>query len=208
VIFDFHVLSRYLLPVFPAIIAVGLTGAARLFGGAGKKTMRRAIVIIAGAAMMQSLVFYFTVVVRPTREFSRGLDEVIVPMGRWLADNSPPGSVVASPDIGAIGYFSGREVLDLGGLVTPEINDMRRRIDVERIIDEGLYLDLGADYLVDRHHVPRRFDGSVIRGVLFTAMKEGVVSNLGIRSPDPVYYTLYRLEPAGEVDGTGEWGGR
>lgn len=208
VIFDFHVLSRYLLPVFPAIIAVGFTGAARLFSGAGKKTMRRAIVIIAGAAMMQSLVFYFTVVVRPTREFSRGLDGVIVPMGRWLADNSPPGSVVASPDIGAIGYFSGREVLDLGGLVTPEINDMRRRIDVERIIDEGLYLDLGADYLVDRHHVPRRFDGSVIRGVLFTAMKEGVVSNLGIRSPDPVYYTLYRLEPAGEVDGTGEWGGR
>jgi hypothetical protein len=119
-------------------------------------------------------------------------------MGSWLKDNSPPGSVVATPDIGAIGYFSGREVLDLGGLVTPEINDMRRRIDVERIIDEGLYLDLGADYLVDRHREPSRFDGAVIRGTRFTALKEGTVSNLGIRKPDPVTYTLYRLEPAGE----------
>ena len=80
-------------------------------------------------------------------------------------------------------------------MVTPEINDMRRRIDVERIIEEGLYLDLGADYLIDRHRVPARFDGKVIRGVRFTALKEGIVSNLGIRQPEPVTYTLYRLDP-------------
>ncbi len=201
VIFDFHVLSRYLLPVIPAIVAVGIAGAARLLRYARPRTMRTVIILIAGATMLQSLVFYFTVVVSPTREFSRGLEEVLVPMGRWLAENSLPGSVVASPDIGAIGYFSGREVLDLGGLVTPEINDMRRKIDVERIIDEGLYLDLGADYLVDRHRVPRRFDGTVIRGVRFTALIGGVVSNLGIRKPDPVTYVLYRLEPARQGEG-------
>ena len=198
VIFDFHVLSRYLLPVIPAIVAVGIAGAARLLRNARPKTMQKVIVLIAAATMLQSLVFYFKVVVSPTREFSKGLDEVLVPMGRWLADNSPPGSVVASPDIGAIGYFSEREVLDLGGLVTPEINDMRKRIDVERIIDEGLYLDLGADYLVDRHQVPGRFDGTVIRGVRFTALREGIIPNLGIRKPDPVTYVLYRLEPAGQ----------
>ena len=201
VIFDFHVLSRYLLPVIPAIVVVGIVGAARLLCNARRRTMRTVIVLIAGATMLQSLVFYLKVVVTPTREFSRGLEEVIVPMGCWLAENSPPGSVVASPDIGAIGYYSEREVLDLGGLVTPEINDMRRRIDVERIIDEGLYLDLGADYLVDRHRVPRRFDGTVIRGVRFTALTGGVVSNLGIRKPDPVTYVLYRLEPVRQGEG-------
>jgi hypothetical protein len=198
VIFDFHVLSRYLLPVFPALIAVGFTGAARLLRGVSTGTARRLIAAMAVLTMLQSLTFYFAVAVRPTREFSRGLREVLVPMGIWLAENSPPGSVVATPDIGAIGYFSGRRVLDLGGLVTPEINDMRRRIDVQRIIDEGLYLDLGADYLVDRHPEPRRFDGSVIRGFRFTAVREGTVSNLGIRKPEPVTYTLYRIDPAGE----------
>ncbi len=199
VIFDFHVLSRYLLPVLPAIIAVGFAGTGRLLHSSSMKTTRILIVILAAVTVIQSLTFYFTVAVRPTKEFSKGLSEVLVPMGNWLAENSPPGSVVASPDIGAIGYFSQREVLDLGGLVTPEINDMRRRIDVERIIDEGLYLDLGADYLVDRHREPRRFDGAVIRGIRFTALREGVVSNLGIRKPDPVTYTLYRLDPDGEV---------
>jgi len=197
VIFDFHVLSRYLLPVFPALIAAGFTGAARLLRGVSSRTARGLIVAMALATMTQSLVFYFTVAVRPTKEFSRGLREVLVPMGIWLAENSPPGSVVATPDIGAIGYFSGRKVLDLGGLVTPEINDMRRNVDVERIIEEGLYLDLGADYLVDRDRQPRRFDGSVIRGFRFTAVMEGTVSNLGIRKPDPVTYTLYRIDPAG-----------
>jgi 4-amino-4-deoxy-L-arabinose transferase-like glycosyltransferase len=199
VIFDFHVLSRYLLPVLPAIIAVGFVGTGRLLRTSSMKTTRILIVILAAVTMIQSLTFYFTVAVRPTKEFSKGLSEVLVPMGNWLAENSPPGSVVASPDIGAIGYFSKREVLDLGGLVTPEINDMRRRIDVERIIDEGLYLYLGADYLVDRHQEPRRFDGAVIRGIRFTALRDGVVSNLGIRKPDPVTYTLYRLDPDGEV---------
>jgi hypothetical protein len=204
VLFDFHVLSRYLMPVFPAIIAVGFAGAARLVRGRPERFTRTVILAAAGLTIVQSLVFYSVVAVRPTREFSKGLTEVIVPMGEWLAVNSEPGSVVAAPDIGAIGYFSGREVLDLGGLVTPEINDMRRRIDVERIIDEGLYLDLGADYMLDRHAEPRRFDGAVIRGFRFTAVREGTVSNLGIRKPYPVTYTLYRLEPEPAVPAEGE----
>jgi hypothetical protein len=36
--------------------------------------------------------------------------------------------------------------------------------------------------------------------VRFTALRQGVVSNLGIRKPDPVTYTLYRLDRAGEVE--------
>jgi hypothetical protein len=198
VIFDFHVLSRYLLPVFPAIITVGFAGTARMLSGRSTRVFRGVITVVAALTMIQSLIFYFAVVVKPTREFSRGLREVIVPMGEWLAGNSPPGSVVASPDIGAVGYFSHRKILDLGGLVTPEINEMRRRTDVERIIEDGLYLGLGADYLLDRSAEPRRFDGRVIRGVRFTALRDGSVPNLGIRKPEPVIYTLYRLDPSGE----------
>jgi hypothetical protein len=201
VIFDFHVLSRYLLLVTPAIIVVGMTGISRLLGSTGKRLRYTVLLLVTAATVLQSLVFYFSVVVRPTREFSRGLEEVLVPMAEWIEENTPDGSVVATPDIGAIGYFSGREVLDLGGLVTPEINDMRREIDVERIIEEGLYLDLGADFLVDRHPVPERFDNSIIRGMRFTALYSGVVSNLGIRKPDPVTYVLYRIDPAAEEGG-------
>jgi hypothetical protein len=43
-----------------------------------------------------------------------------VRMGKWLAANLPPTIPVASFDIGAIGYFGGRQIIDLGGLTAPE----------------------------------------------------------------------------------------
>lgn len=42
-----------------------------------------------------------------------------VRMGEWLAENLPPGTRVASFDIGAITYFSGLNIVDLGGLIDP-----------------------------------------------------------------------------------------
>ena len=73
---------------------------------------------------------------------------------------------------------------------------MRREIDVERIIEEGLYLRFGPDYLVDRDAFPERFSGLVIKGVFFEPVMKGEVPNLGIRKPEPVTYVLYRLERA------------
>jgi hypothetical protein len=38
---------------------------------------------------------------------------------RWIAGNLPADAVVATHDIGAIGYYSGRRVVDMVGLVSP-----------------------------------------------------------------------------------------
>jgi hypothetical protein len=38
---------------------------------------------------------------------------------RWIAQNLPPDAVVGTHDIGAIGYYSGRRVVDMVGLVSP-----------------------------------------------------------------------------------------
>ncbi len=198
VLLDFQVLSRYLIPVAPAIVVLAfasisnITERFRMSGRARRST----IAFIAAATILQNVLFYAFVVVPPTREFSRGLTDVIGGMGEWLALNADQKAVVATPDIGAIGYYSGLHVLDLGGLVTPEINEMRRVVDVERIIGEGLYLRFRPDYLVDRSRVPARFSGRTIEGFAFVPVMEGSVGNLGIRQPGPVWYTLYRLERA------------
>lgn len=197
VVLDFQVLSRYLVPVVPAVIVLGATAWRKLVAGAANAGMRRAaIALFASVAIAQSVVFYEVVVVPPTRAFSEALETVLGGMGRWLEANAPADALVASPDIGAIGYYSHRRILDLGGLVTPEINRMRREIDVEIIIDEGLYLRFGPDYLVDRNAFPERFSGAVIEGVFFEPVMKGKVPNLGIRKPEPVIYALYRLERA------------
>jgi hypothetical protein len=188
-----------MLPVSPVIIILGVTGAARLadrfLKGSTAKTA--AILVLATIAAVQNIVFYSRVIVKPTREFSMGLEDVIGGMGRWLKTNSEPDAVVAAPDIGAVGYFSERRILDLGGLVSPRINRMRAFVDADQIITDGLYLELGADYLMDRSTVPARFGGKIIRGVRFTPVLMGEVSNLGIRKQEPVTYVLYRLSREG-----------
>lgn len=206
VLFDFQVLSRYLVPVSPAVVVLGVAGAARLAGRiTGRPGIRKiALSSFAAVVVVQNVIFYAVVVVPPTREFSQGMRDVLVPMGEWLRTNTDETAVVAVPDIGAVGYTSRRRVLDLGGLVTPEINRMRRTIDVDRIIGEGLYLDLGPDFLIDRSTEPLRFDGSIIRDVRFVALMQGTVANLGIRQPYPVVYVLYRLEREGYGGGGGE----
>ena len=41
--------------------------------------------------------------------------------GRWLAAHTPRDAVVATHDVGAIAFYSGRRDVDLSGLVSPEV---------------------------------------------------------------------------------------
>ncbi len=52
---------------------------------------------------------------------SREILEIDVALGRWLAENTPPDALVAVDDIGAITYLSQRRIVDMNGLVSPEM---------------------------------------------------------------------------------------
>jgi hypothetical protein len=49
-----------------------------------------------------------------------------VEIGRWISANAPARARLAVNDVGAIAYVSRRPVLDLMGLVTPEVIPYRR----------------------------------------------------------------------------------
>lgn len=55
-----------------------------------------------------------------------------VAVARWLRRETSPATVVATHDIGAIGYFAERRVVDMAGLITPELTQTPR--DRERIM--------------------------------------------------------------------------
>jgi hypothetical protein len=65
-------------------------------------------------------------------------------VARWLAQNTSQNTLVAAHDIGALGYFARRPLLDLAGLITPEI--------IPLLADEPALaryiLASNADYLV------------------------------------------------------------
>jgi hypothetical protein len=56
----------------------------------------------------------------------QNINAMQVHLGRWLDAHAPPAATLAVNDIGAIAFFSRRPVLDLMGLVTPEILPYRR----------------------------------------------------------------------------------
>lgn len=106
--------SIHLLPVALVILAVALgprLTRPRLGLGA-------AYLVLAVVAMFPAATRYGWAV--------QNIDAMQVHLGRWVEKHLPARGTVAVNDIGAIAYFSGREVIDLMGLVTPDIIRYRR----------------------------------------------------------------------------------
>jgi hypothetical protein len=70
--------------------------------------------------------------------------------GRWLAEHTPPDARLALEPIGAIGYHSGRYIVDLGGLLATDIWPVIRHGPKFDPVEMLEYLRTHqADYLID-----------------------------------------------------------
>jgi hypothetical protein len=56
----------------------------------------------------------------------QNIDAMQVSLGRWVAAETPRNARLALNDVGAIAYFGRREVIDVMGLITPQIIPYRR----------------------------------------------------------------------------------
>jgi hypothetical protein len=194
------VISRYLLPILPVLqwLAWRVVERWTLGGEEAPARRRRALVVagaVAAAALAQNLVVYRTTVLPQVRSFTPGLEQSLVRWGRWLGAHTPEDAVIAAPDIGAIGYFSGRRVVDLAGLVTPEMLPYLSRGTQEEAIAAFAFASFSSPgYLVDR--APDAFD--LLRRSPYAAalrpLGHAAVPNLGIARPGPAVYTFYRID--------------
>ncbi len=109
--------GRYLMPVLPLLLAWGVVGWVRLVEA-------RKYALLSGALLLLTMGLGVLSVVRGASIYAanvRYINEYQVATARWLRDHTQADAIVATHDIGAIGYFSGRQVIDLGGLTQPEI---------------------------------------------------------------------------------------
>jgi hypothetical protein len=122
--------QRYLADLNPLYLLVGLLGGWLLTERAAflRKPLARVVLLVAVLAV--------SLLRQPAgaRTYAlnvKNTNEMQVTIGRWLRANAPADSLLAVNDIGAIGYVSDMRVLDLQGLVTPEIlplRDMKHRL--------------------------------------------------------------------------------
>jgi hypothetical protein len=72
------------------------------------------------------------------------IESEMVTTAHWVAANVPPDALVAAHDIGALGYFGQHDLVDLAGLISPEVIPFLR--DEKRIA--GYLNGRGVEYLV------------------------------------------------------------
>jgi hypothetical protein len=123
--------GRYLFPMFSPLIALGFAALSRLISpmDGPKERVAKAVSIVAGLAcvcisMNRSLVFekhYY-------QHNVRDINEMQVRMADVLAKSLPSNSLVAANDVGALAFLTDHRVLDLVGIVSTDVLNVRRPI--------------------------------------------------------------------------------
>jgi hypothetical protein len=114
--------GRYVIPVLPTFILAGVIGTAILLQW-GKRSLPGRI-LTRTLALSTAVTFAgFALFISPGvyRTDVRIIEEEMVTAAHWIAGNLPPDELLVIHDIGAVGYFAPRPILDIAGLVTPEV---------------------------------------------------------------------------------------
>jgi arabinofuranosyltransferase len=136
--------GRYLIPAMPVFFVLGAAGTLQLLSRLSI-TPRARLARFASLALLCLVWLAFLAQGALTYAGDVAIIQTeMVATGRWIAQNTPPNALIAAHDIGAIGYFGQRRLLDLAGLISPEVIPFLR--DEPRL---SAYLDQqGVGYLV------------------------------------------------------------
>lgn len=115
--------GRYLIPIMPVWVLYGLAGWVLVLLYSSSENHRTLWLVQQVARLSFSIILLFFLL---QGAFAFAADVAIVEgemvaVAEWLAENTPPDAFIASHDIGAIGYFAERPLLDLAGLISPEV---------------------------------------------------------------------------------------
>jgi len=113
--------GRYQMPVIPFFILLGLGGTAYLLRPTAQALLPR---VVSRATLLAIMVVSVTFLGLGARAYAADVAFIqgeMVATAHWLEEHTSPDSLIAVHDIGAVGYFTPRPLLDLAGLVTPEV---------------------------------------------------------------------------------------
>lgn len=114
--------ARYAIPTIPILVVLGVAGLLQAVRPNARQASRRllsrlwltfAVLGFAGSALVWAPSFH-------GRNVSF-INNDMVTTARWLAEHRQPGDLVAAHDIGALGYFAPGPLLDMAGLISPEV---------------------------------------------------------------------------------------
>lgn len=190
VVTDADIISRYLLVITPMFI---LTGLKFIEGLNSYKTYYPVVLLV--ICLLYSQIMFYKFVKPSTDNFTQGVNECFIPIGEWLNKNTPEGSKILVNDVGAIGYYSNRYIIDAAALVNRDLELNRKIMStpvIERLSTHTLLNIVQADYVIDRDPSElvniEEFNGKKLE-LMVTKKFPG----LGIRDTSPRYYKVYKV---------------
>jgi hypothetical protein len=187
-----NTVSRSLLLILPFIILYGFFGLKKLLETHDRSARLSVSIVIGFAAviLIQNQYIYQTCMKRSMARFADGVEECLTPIAMWLKENTPDKTVAAAPEAGVIGYWSERKICDLSGLITPEMERIRRQgYTYDEIMTKHLFLSVCyPEYVVDRAAVAERLADEQLIPIM-TRRFDG----LSLSNPGTQFYTLYRV---------------
>ena len=118
--------GRYVIPVIPAMIIVGVVGTTQFIMATNEDERDFAIGrllsrVVAVSALGSFIYFGFILGPDVYEQDVDIINEEMVDVAHWIEENIPEGELLAIHDIGAVGYFAPRPILDIAGLINPEV---------------------------------------------------------------------------------------
>jgi hypothetical protein len=111
---------------------------------------------IAGVALFFVLFAFFSmryawafVSTYDTAYYAGARDHVYRQVGSWLAEHTEPDATVALTEVGTIGYFSQRRIIDMAGLVTYELRNLPKQGTFRETVEA-----LQPDYIIGTRGLP------------------------------------------------------
>lgn len=190
IVTDADIISRYLLIVSPFFILIGLTSISFI---STRKNVIIAFVFILSVFYSQFIFYKF---VKPsTDDFTIGMNECLIPEGKWLKENTPHSSRILVNDVGAVGYFSERYIIDAAALINRDLELNKKIMSTpleDRLVTHRMLNFIQADYVIDRDSsdtfIPLEYDDYRLKPEF---MKK--FPSLGISDPTPRYFKIYKV---------------
>lgn len=136
--------GRYLIPAMPVYFVAGLAGWHGWLEPGSSLPVRRILSRTLLAALALTTGAFWLIGAKAYADDVAVIESEMVTTAHWVAANTPDRALIAAHDIGALGYFAHRPLLDLAGLISPEVIPFLR--DEARL---AAYLDQRqAQYLV------------------------------------------------------------
>lgn len=140
----------HILPLIAAAIAAGLDVVLSLPRPGKPRTAAVyalvAVVLLATHMSLGNTELRIARIVLPALQRHNYLSQNYEELGRWFAANTSPDASIAISDVGAVGYFSQRTIIDMFGLIDPHIGRLRGRMHYKA--DPGYVLERNPDYIV------------------------------------------------------------